>query len=88
MKIFKRNGSEESFNEAKIVVALDKANKSVPQKERVSDEFIKDTARYVTSRCSEMNHTPTVEEIQDIVERCLMQFGAYELAKNYITYRL
>ena len=87
MKIFKRNGSEESFNEAKIVVALDKANKSVPEKERVSDEFIKDTARYVTSRCSEMNHTPTVEEIQDIVERCLMQFGAYELAKNYITYR-
>ena len=87
MKIFKRNGSEESFNEAKIVVALDKANKSVPEKERVSDEFIKDTARYVASRCSEMNHTPTVEEIQDIVERCLMQFGAYELAKNYITYR-
>ena len=87
MKIFKRNGSEESFNEAKIVVALDKANKSVPEKERVSDEFIQDTARYVTSRCSEMNHTPTVEEIQDIVERCLMQFGAYELAKNYITYR-
>ena len=87
MKIFKRNGSEESFNEAKIVVALNKANKSVPEKERVSDEFIKDTARYVTSRCSEMNHTPTVEEIQDIVERCLMQFGAYELAKNYITYR-
>ncbi|MGN0178160.1 MAG: anaerobic ribonucleoside-triphosphate reductase, partial [Monoglobaceae bacterium] len=87
MKIFKRNGSEESFNETKIVVTLDKANKSVPEKERVSDKFIQDTARYVKSRCDEMNHTPTVEEIQDIVERCLMQFGAYELAKNYITYR-
>ena len=34
-----------------------------------------------------MKHTPTVEDIQDIVEKQLMAKGAFELAKRYVVYR-
>ena len=33
------------------------------------------------------NETPTVEEIQDLVERVLMELNYFEVAKNYILYR-
>ena len=34
-----------------------------------------------------MNRSPSVEEIQDLVEYQIMAHGAFEVAKNYVTYR-
>ena len=38
-------------------------------------------------QCQKMNRAPTVEEIQDMVEHYIMAHGAFEVAKNYVTYR-
>ncbi|MDY3780984.1 MAG: anaerobic ribonucleoside-triphosphate reductase, partial [Candidatus Faecousia sp.] len=37
--------------------------------------------------CQEMGRSPSVEEIQDLVEKAIMAHGAFEVAKEYITYR-
>ena len=37
--------------------------------------------------CEEMGRSPSVEEIQDLVEKAIMAHGAFEVAKEYITYR-
>ena len=37
--------------------------------------------------CEDMKRSPSVEEIQDLVENQLMKYRAYTMARNYITYR-
>lgn len=41
----------------------------------------------IENACSNMQHTPTVEDIQDMVENQLMSMKKFTLARNYITYR-
>ena len=41
----------------------------------------------MTVACDDLGRSPAVEEIQDFVEQAIMQHGAYEVAKQYITYR-
>ncbi len=87
MKVIKRNGSEDTFDPAKIVQAIRKANLAVPEKNRLNQEDIQDVADVVTFKCEKLGHTPSVEEIQDLVEFQIMGHGAYALARAYITYR-
>ncbi len=87
MKIIKRNGAEESFDIVKIQNALRKANLAVEEKVRVTPLQIDRIAQSVQISCEEMGRSPSVEEIQDLVEKALMAHGAFEVAKNYITYR-
>jgi len=84
MQVIKRDGSVVEFDLNKIVVAIQKANTSVVPEERVSEEQIREIARYVELRQRERI---LVEDIQDIVEQKLMELGKYLLAKNYIIYR-
>ena len=44
-------------------------------------------AESVELACQKMNRSPSVEEIQDLVEYQIMAHGAFEVAKNYVTYR-
>ena len=44
-------------------------------------------AESVALSCQEMGRSPAVEEIQDLVEKAIMAHGAFEVAKQYITYR-
>jgi ribonucleoside-triphosphate reductase len=44
-------------------------------------------SRSVEIACEEMGRSPSVEEIQDLVEKSIMAHGAFEVAKSYITYR-
>ena len=37
--------------------------------------------------CEQLGRSPSVEEVQDMVEKQIMAHGAFEVAKNYITYR-
>ena len=87
MKIIKRNGSEVAFDIDKISIAITKANEVVDESERMTPTQIKRIAESVTLQCEKMNRAPSVEEIQDLVEKQIMAHGAFEVAKRYITYR-
>ena len=87
MKIIKRSGSEATFDEAKIVAAIQKANASVIDYEKLTDEQIEEIAANVETACENMKRSPSVEEIQDMVENQLMNQRAFTVARNYITYR-
>ncbi len=88
MKIIKRNGQEMVFDSSKIKNAITKANLSVDDtSKRLSEEQIDKIVAKVTEECSSMGRAVGVEEIQDFVEFGIMEQGAYEVAKNYITYR-
>ena len=87
MKIIKRSGSEVVFDIQKIVAAIVKANESVLDYEKLSDQTIDEIARNVEHACENMKRSPSVEEIQDMVENQLMNHRAFNVARNYITYR-
>lgn len=87
MKIIKRNGTEVEFNDFKIATAINKANTSVNVHDRLTDKQVWDITNTVTNKCIELGHTPHIEEVQDLVEYNIMKNGAYNVAKEYITYR-
>ena len=87
MKIIKRNGTEVVFDIEKINKAISKANNAVEEKVRLTPVQISRIAESVTVSCEEMGRSPSVEEIQDLVEKSIMAHGAFEVAKEYITYR-
>ena len=87
MKIIKRNGSEAVFDITKIISAISKANKVVPEAQRLTKQQIIEISDHVQEVCFARGHAMNVEEIQDIVEDAIMATGAYEVARKYITYR-
>lgn len=87
MRIIKRSGTEAVFDISKIVAAVEKANREVVEKDRLTSEQIKEVAKKVTLTCSGMNRAFSVEEVQDMVENEIMETQAFEVARKYITYR-
>jgi ribonucleoside-triphosphate reductase (formate) len=87
MKIIKRNGSEAAFDISKIIVAISKANDTVDESIRMTPIQIQRIAESVVLSCEKLGRSPSVEEVQDMVEKQIMAHGAFEVAKNYITYR-
>ena len=87
MKIIKRNGTEVVFDLEKIVSAITRANAAVDEQFRMTPTQISRIAQSVELSCQEMGRSPAVEEIQDLVEKAIMAHGAFEVAKQYITYR-
>ena len=87
MIVIKRNGSEVGFDITKIIAAITKANDTVDESSRMTPIQIQRIAQSVELSCQKMNRSPSVEEIQDLVEHQIMAHGAFEVAKNYITYR-
>ena len=87
MKIIKRSGEEQTFDVNKIINAVSKANLSVDDKFRISEEQINNIAHNVEEQCRRTRRIENVEEVQDMVENEIMKLGAFDLARNYITYR-
>ena len=87
MKIIKRNGAEAVFDIDKIVMAVTKANEATDEKVRMTPLQIQRISESVQISCEEMGRSPSVEEIEDLVEMAIMAHGAFEVAKEYITYR-
>ena len=87
MKITKRSGQEVPFDITKIENAIRKASQAVDYKDALSEGRIKLIAEEVAGVCAARDRAMHVEEIQDIVETKLMEFGAREIAKRYIVYR-
>ena len=85
-KIEKRDGRIVEFDSSKITAALAKAGNA-------TGEFSDREAKKLTLRVLTLAHelrlgpTPKVEEIQDIVERVLLDSPFYKTAKAYILYR-
>lgn len=84
MKVIKRDGRKVEYDSNKIVIAISKANKEVGGKDKISRSLIDFITKYIESLDKS---TMSIEEIQDIIERKLMEFGKFTLAKKYILYR-
>ena len=82
MKIIKRNGTEVVFDIEKINKAISKANNAVEEKVRLTPVQISRIAESVTVSCEEMGRSPSVEEIQDLVEKSIMAHGAFEVRRS------
>ena len=87
MKVMKRNGTEVIFDITKIIAAITKANNTIEEDARMTPGQIQRIAESVELSCQKMNRSPSVEEIQDLVESQIMAHGAFEVAKRSITYR-
>ncbi|MBR3153219.1 MAG: anaerobic ribonucleoside-triphosphate reductase [Clostridia bacterium] len=84
MQVIKRDGTSVDFDQEKIRTAIGKANNEVPKKERATEEEIENIVEYI----QEVNKRRIlVEDIQDMIEEKLMEYGKYNLARKYITYR-
>ncbi len=84
MKVIKRDGRKVEYDSDKIVIAISQANKEVGGKDKISRANIEFITKYIESLGKA---TVSVEDIQDIIERKLMEFGKFTLAKKYILYR-
>lgn len=85
--VIKRTGEKELFDENKIYLAVKKAFIACKISE---EEGIQNIVRQSTSFLSILSrhgHYPTVENIQDLVEKLLMDNGYSAVAKAYILYR-
>ncbi len=82
--IIKRDGRVVAFDIGRIENALARCFHSLNRTPAVS---VEELAQQVVNILAAKHHTPTVEEVQDIVEMVLQAAGEYEAAKHYILYR-
>jgi ribonucleoside-diphosphate reductase alpha chain len=86
-RIRKRDGSIVDFDKEKIVNAIFKAAQSVGGSDRKESEHVAGKVmEYIDERYKE-EAVPTVEEVQDLVEKALIETGHASTAKSYIIYR-
>lgn len=82
MFVLKRDGTKVPFDSNKIVEAINKAMLST-----YGVIYETDTAESIAETIKNLNKELSVEEIQDIVEKELMQSEYTDVAKSYILYR-
>lgn len=88
MKIIKRSGQEVEFDPAKIERAIGRANDSIEIKsKRIGKRLIHLIAVEIAEAYEGSKKTRNVEYIQDLIENKLIEYNAYAVAKEYITYR-
>ena len=87
MNIIKRSGQEVVFDGTKIINAVEKANKEVPEHERLTEGQVSELEKRVEEICAKMGRAMNVEEIQDLVENEIMRAQKFNAARKYITYR-
>lgn len=83
-EVIKRDGKRMAFNPFCIRKAILNANTEVPDEEQATDSEITAIIDYVKTIDEGCIH---IETIQDIVEKKLMEYKHFDLAKKYITYR-
>ena len=87
-KIQKRDGRQMPFNVEKIADAIYKAATAVGGKDYNSAiALAEEVCRILDRKVAESGRTPTVEEVQDTVEKVLVENGHAKTAKAYILYR-
>ena len=86
-RIIKRDGREVPFNIEKIANVIFKAESKVYDNVNYDDalKLSEKVVKYIEDNIN--NNIPSVEEIQDTVERVLMENNLVEAAKHFILYR-
>ena len=84
MKVIKRNGRQVEYDRNKIIVAIQRANDEVDEKEKITEGQIENIVASIENRNVD---ALKVEDIQDIIEQKLMAERKFILAKTYIIYR-
>ena len=85
--VIKRNGEEVKFDSEKIVGAIQKANHEVAPIYQMNNYQIEAVADKIAAVAAESTHAVNVEDIQDMVERGIMEMRGYEVAQKYVRYR-
>lgn len=90
IKIKKRNGDIADFDKVRIINAITKASQSVEESsitqiqiESITDFVLEDLQKQFDG----LETIPSVEQVQDLVEKQLVESGNFEIAKHYILYR-
>ena len=86
-RVIKRNGEEVVFDVQKILNAIRKANNEVEPIHRLNEYQIEAVGKIVMDQICQSNHATAVEDIQDMVERGIMEMRGYEVAQIYVRYR-
>ena len=86
MKIVKRNGKFVDYDSEKIRIAIRKANNDVADEDKASDAEINKIIKYIETSNKNKKRL-LVEDIQDIIEKKLVELNKYELSKAYMLYR-
>lgn len=84
----KRDGTKDNYDCNKIKKAIQKANEDVENNLQLSEYDIKELMIEIENKINSKQHnTISIEEIQDIVENELMDYGSFDVARAYIRYR-
>lgn len=87
MTVIKRTGKIENLSKKKISNSISNANLSVPENVRLTQIQIKRITETIYSYCETQEEPIDIDVLEDIIEKKIMENGAYEVAKRYITYR-
>jgi ribonucleoside-triphosphate reductase len=85
--VLKRDSKLEPFDQERITIAIWKAAKAVGGKDKEQAKRISDEVVTLLNKQYGDDGVPTVEEIQDLVEKRLIENGHASTAKAYILYR-
>lgn len=86
-KILKRDGRKTDFNREKITNAIYGAAQALGGTDYCESVHVTDMVIDYINKHFDKEETPTVEQIQDIVEKMLIENGNARTAKEYILYR-
>jgi len=86
-RVVKRTGAVVPFNKERITNAIYRAAVAVGGRDRAIAEGLSDQAVAMLEETTPPDHIPTIEEIQDIVEKVLIENGHAKTSKAYILYR-
>jgi ribonucleoside-diphosphate reductase alpha chain len=86
-KIKKRDGRIVKFDQGKVANAIFRAAQSIGGKDKELAEKLSDEVVKLLEEKFDGHSTPSVEEVQDFVEKVLIEGGHAQTAKTYILYR-
>jgi uridine kinase len=85
--VFKRTGAVVPFNAERITNAIYRAAVAVGGRDRATAERLTEQVVELLEEATAPGQYPTVEEIQDVAEKVLIENGHAKVAKAYILYR-
>jgi uridine kinase len=85
--ILKRNGNIVAYDRERITIAIYKATSSTGHPDRALAEHLAERVENALTQAYAGGMLPSVEDIQDLVERVLLDEQQAALAHNYIAYR-
>lgn len=88
-KILKRNGEKVPFKLKKIRLAVEQAANKVGSSKpsEIGEEIAQEVLSYLNIFFVNDENVPSVEQVQDLVEKTLIEKEYAAIAKEYITYR-